>query len=482
VPPPDLLDVAVVGSGPNGLAAALELARAGLRVEVFEARDSLGGGCRTQELTLPGFRHDVCSTIQSMVPLSPFFRGMVTDLEARGARLLTPSVAFAHALDGGRAATVTATVDSTARALGTDRSAYERLMGPLVADATGLVAGVLAPIRRPPSSPVTMARFAAAGLGSAARLSRRFTTEEARALVAGVCAHAMLPLDQALTAAFGIFLTVTAHQGGWPVIEGGSDRLIDALAGALRDEGGLTHTGRPIHHLADLPVARATLFDTSPAMMVDIAGERLPSGYRAQVARFRRGPGVFKLDWALSGPVPWLAEECRRAATVHLGGSFDDVASAEEDVARGRHAARPYCIVVQASVVDATRAPAGQHTLWAYCHVPNGSQVDMTSRIEDQIERFAPGFRDLVLARVSTNAVEAEQHNPNYLGGDIAGGAGTLRQTLFRPTVRWNPYRTGAPGLYLCSASTPPGAGVHGMCGVGAARAVLADLTRRGGA
>ena len=478
--PTPALDAAVVGSGPNGLVAALELARAGLRVEVFEAQESLGGGCRTQELTLPGFRHDVCSTIQSMVPMSPFFRGTVGDLERRGARLLTPAVAFAHALDGGRAAAVKGSVENTARSFGTDAGAYVRLMGPLATNAADLVEGVLAPIRRPPRSPVTMARFAAAGLGSASRLSRRFTTDEVRGLVAGVCAHAMLPLDQALTAAFGIFLTVTAHAGGWPVVEGGSDRLIDALASELVDAGVVLHTGRPIQHLSDLPVARATLFDTSPAMMVQIAGERLPAGYRAQVARFRRGPGVFKVDWALSGPVPWLAEECRRAATVHLGGTFDEVASAEEDVARGRHAQRPYCIVVQASVVDTTRAPAGQHTLWAYCHVPNGSDVDMTSRIEDQIERFAPGFRDLVLARVSTDALETERHNPNYLGGDIAGGAGTLRQTLFRPTVRWNPYRTGAPGLYLCSASTPPGAGVHGMCGVGAARAALADLKRRG--
>lgn len=468
----------MVGSGPNGLAAALELARAGLSVEVFEAQATLGGGCRTAELTLPGFRHDVCSTIQSMVPLSPFFRGLGGELERRGLRLLTPEVAFAHALDDGRAAAVAGSVEGTARTLGADARAYARLMGPLVDDAPALVASVLAPLRQPPRNPVTMARFAAAGLGSAARLARRFTGDEAKGLFAGVCAHAMLPLDQALTAAFGMFLTVTAHDGGWPVVQGGSDRLIDALAGALREAGATLHTDRLIGRLSDLPVARATLFDTSPATMVDIAGDSLSARYRAQVARFRRGPGVFKVDWALSGPVPWSAAQCRRAATVHLGGSFDEVAAAEDDVAHGRHAPRPYCIVVQASVVDPTRAPAGHHTLWAYCHVPNGSQVDMTSRIEDQIERFAPGFKDLVLARVSTNAVEAEHHNPNYLGGDIAGGAGTLRQTVFRPTVRWNPYRTGTPGLYLCSASTPPGAGVHGMCGVGAARTVLRDLRR----
>ncbi len=472
-------DAVVVGSGPNGLAAALVLAHAGLRVEVFEAATSLGGGCRTAELTLPGYRHDVCSTIQSMVPSSPFFREFASVLTSRGVRLLTPEVAFAHALDDGRSAAVTQSVAATATGLGADGPAYARLMEPLVDDATALVASVLAPLRTPPSNPVTMARFARAGLGSAAHLVRRFSSPEAKALLGGVCAHAMLPLEDALTAAFGLFLTVTAHDGGWPVVEGGSDRLIDALAGALIDAGATLHVDRPVRHLADLPVARATLFDTSPVTLVDVAGERLSSRYRAGVARFRRGPGIFKVDWALSGPVPWTSPQCRRAATVHLGGTFDEVASAESDVAHGRHAQRPYCIVVQASVVDATRAPSGHHTLWAYCHVPNGSDEDMTSRIEDQIERFAPGFRDLVLARATTSAVEAEAHNANYLGGDIAGGAGTLRQTLFRPTVRWNPYRTGTPGLYLCSASTPPGAGVHGMCGVGAARTVLGDLRRR---
>ncbi len=472
------LDAAVVGSGPNGLAAALTLARAGHSVEVFEAADTLGGGCRTAELTLPGFRHDVCSTIQSMVPCSPFFRDHVESLAARGVRLLTPEVAFGHALDGARAATVTRSVAETAKGLGRDARAYERLMAPLVADAPALVASVLAPLRTSPRNPFTMARFALAGLGSASRLAKRFDTEEARALLAGVCAHAMLPLEDTLTAAFGLFLTVTAHDGGWPVVEGGSDRLIDAMAAELGELGATMHVGRPVRTLSDLPAARVTLFDTSPQALVEIAGEKANPRYRSQVARFRRGPGVFKVDWALSGPVPWAARELSRAATVHLGGSFAEVAQAESDVALGRHAERPYCIVVQAGVVDATRAPAGRHTLWSYCHVPNGSTVDMTSRIEDQIERFAPGFKDLVLARVTTNAAQEEEHNANYLGGDIAGGAGTLRQTLFRPVARWNPYRTGTPGLYLCSASTPPGAGVHGMCGVFAARTAMGDLKR----
>jgi phytoene dehydrogenase-like protein len=469
--------VAIVGSGPNGLAAALVLARAGLRVEVFEGASRAGGGCRTEELTLPGYRHDVCSTIQSLVSLSPFFADL--DLEGHGVRLRTPEVAFAHPLDDGRAAALVGTVAATAIGLGADGAPYSRLMGPLAAHAEGVVASVLAPLRSMPRSPVTMGRFALAGVPSAAHLVRRFSTDEAKALLAGVSAHAMLPLEAPLSAAFGIFLALSAHAGGWPVIEGGSGVLVDALVKAFNEAGGVVHTERWIREANDLPVARATLFDTSPTTMVDVLAERLPERYRRAVSKFRYGPGVCKVDWALSGPVPWLADACRRTATVHVGGTFEEVAHAEAEVAAGRHAERPYCIVVQSSVVDTSRAPEGHATLWAYCHVPNGSNVDMTARIEAQIERFAPGFRDLVLARSTMTAADEQDHNPNYVGGDINGGAGSLRQTLFRPTMRWNTYRTGASGLYLCSASTPPGGGVHGMCGVGAARAVLEDLRGR---
>jgi phytoene dehydrogenase-like protein len=468
------LDAVVVGSGPNGLAAALTLARAGLSVEVFEGASSPGGGCRTEELTLPGFHHDVCSTIQSMVTLSPFFRAF-EDLSA-AFTLLKPEVALAHPMDDGRAAVVQGTVEETASLLGADATKYRRLFSPLVEHADGLTASVLAPLRSPPRSPLTMARFGLNGLPSATHLARRFSSAEAKALIAGLCSHSMLPLDAPVTAAFGVFLNVTAHVGGWPVVEGGSDRVVDALVAALSDAGVTVQLSRPIRQLGDLPRSRATLFDTSAWGLVDVAGERLSARYKSGVARFRRGPGVFKVDWALSGPVPWSAEPCRRAATVHVGGTFAEVAASEKDVAQGRHSEVPFCIVVQASVADDTRAPSGQQTLWAYCHVPNGSTVDMTERIENQIERFAPGFRDLILARATTSTAEGERHNPNYVGGDITGGAGTLRQTLFRPTVRWNSYRTGTPGLYLCSASTPPGGGVHGMCGYGAARTVLADL------
>lgn len=467
-------DAVVVGSGPNGLAAALVLARAGLRVEVFEAMDSIGGGCRTQELTLPGFHHDVCSTIQSMVSLSPFF--LDVDLEKRGVRLCRPEVAFAHPLDAGRVATVVGDVAQTSATLGSDGAAYSRLMRPFVDASSDLVATVLAPLRSLPRDPLVMGRFAATGIPSATHLVRRFATPEAKALLGGVSAHAMLALEKPVTAAFGIFLTVTAHAGGWPVVEGGSARLVEALASDVVDAGGVVHTGRWIKRWSDLPQARATLFDTSTETLVAVAGDRLPARYRRALARFQHAPGVCKVDWALAGPVPWTAPECHRAATVHVGGTFEEVASAEAEVLAGRHPERPFCIVVQPSVVDASRAPKGQSTLWAYCHVPNGSTTDMTSLIEAQIERFAPGFRDLVLARSTTTAMQGEEHNPNYVGGDINGGAGTLKQTALRPSARWNNYRTGAEGIYLCSASTPPGGGVHGMCGLGAAKAVLADL------
>ncbi len=472
-------DAVVVGTGPNGLAAALTLARAGLSVEMFEGASTPGGGCRTEEITLPGFHHDVCSTIQSMVSLSPFFQAFPDVTNAVTMR--TAQRAFAHPLDNGRAATVTGAVVETAQGLGDDAATYSRLMGPLVDDAQRLAQAVLAPLRSPPSNPLTMARFALNGLPSASHLAKRFSTPEGKALIAGACSHAMLPLSSPVTAAFGLFLTVTAHAGGWPVVEGGSARLVAALVDALAAEGVTIHLEHPVRSLADIPAARATLFDTAAQGMVDIARDRFSPRYKASIERFERGPGVFKVDWALSGPVPWSAEACRSAGTIHVGGTFEEVAASEEDVARGRHCERPYCIVVQASVADATRAPGGQHTLWAYCHVPNGSDVDMTERIEAQIERFAPGFRDLILARVSTSTSEGECHNPNYLGGDITGGAGTLRQTVFRPALRWNEYRTGTPGLYLCSSSAPPGGGVHGMCGWLSARTVLSDLKVRNG-
>jgi phytoene dehydrogenase-like protein len=400
-------------------------------------------------------------------------------------RLLTPAVAFAHPLDGGRAGAVlsstgwSASVDETAASLGPDARAYRRLFAPLARDLDQILPTVLGPLRAPPRYPLATARFGLPGLLPITRLARRFRTEEARGLLAGVAAHSMLPLSTPLTASYGMLLVALAHAYGWPLVEGGSSRVIDALVAELGALGAKVETGRWVRHVTDLPAARAVLLDVSPRHLDDLVEERLSRSYRAALARFRYGPGVCKVDWALSGPVPWEAAVCRQAGTVHLGGTLEEVAAGEAEVAAGRHPERPFCLVAQPGVVDSGRAPAGQHTLWGYCHVPSGSSVDMTERIEAQIERFAPGFRDLVLARATKTATQTERANPNYVGGDITGGMATLRQTLFRPTVRWDNYRTSAPGLYLCSASTPPGGGVHGMCGYGAARSVLADFDRR---
>lgn len=468
------LDAVVVGSGPNGLAAAITLARAGLVVEVYEGADIAGGGCRTAELTLPGYHHDVCSAVHPLLSASPFFHDI--DLAARGVQLRTPRVAFAHPLDGGRAAAVVQSVEETAAGLGVDAAIYRRMLTPLVRDTGQIVPTVLAPMRSIPAHPLALARFGLKGLLPVNLLARRFATEEARAILAGAAAHSMRPLTAPLTGSFALLFTMIAHSVGWPVVKGGSSRIVDALVGELESLGGRVVTGTWVRSLDELPKNRAVLLDLSPNQFLELAADRVPMHYRRALERFRYGPGICKVDWALSGPVPWEAPVCREAGTVHVGGTFDEIAQSELAIAQGRHPDRPYCIVAQPGVVDSTRAPAGHHTLWAYCHVPAGSSQDMTDQIESQIERFAPGFRDRVLKRVTRTAAEMEIYNPNYVGGDINGGAATLRQTIFRPTLSWNPYRTALSGIYLCSASTPPGGGVHGMCGYGAARTVLGDL------
>ncbi|HEV3366960.1 MAG TPA: NAD(P)/FAD-dependent oxidoreductase [Acidimicrobiales bacterium] len=467
------VDVVVVGSGPNGLAAAITLAAAGLSVSVIEGADIPGGGCRTDALTLPGFRHDVCSAVHPLVLASPFFRQPAFD----GLRhsLRQPAVPFAHPLDGGRAGAVLRSQDDTAASLGRDGAAYRRLMGPLVARSREIADQVLAPLRSVPAHPVALARFGLPGLLPARRLARRFETDEVRALLAGVSAHSTALLTAPLTGAFGLLLTMTAHSVGWPVVAGGSSTIADALVGELRRLGGTIATGHWVGSLSELPPSTAVVLDTAPKGLVALAGADLPARYGRALHRFRYGPGVCKVDWALSGPVPWSAEVCRRAGTLHLGGTFDEVAASEADVHAGRHPGRPYCIVVQPGVADPGRAPGDQQTLWGYCHVPSGSTVDMAAAVEAQIERFAPGFPDLILARSTRTAAQEEEHNPNYVGGDIGGGAVSLGQTIARPTLRWNPYRTPLKGVYLGSASTPPGGGVHGMCGVYAARTVLHD-------
>ena len=470
-------DAVVVGSGPNGLAAAVTLARAGMTVEVYEGAGTPGGGCRTAELTLPDFRHDVCSSVHPLLATSPFFRSV--DLAARSVELVSAPIAFAHPLGGGACAVVES-VDRTADGLGVDGSAYRLLFGPLVRDSASIVPTVLAPLRSLPRHPVAMARFARAGVLPLRRLADRFATREARAVLAGAAAHSGLPLDAPLTGAYAILLVMLAHDVGWPVVRGGSAAIVDALVAELESLGSRIVTGRWIRSLADLPAVEVTLLDVSPHALAEIGGARMPARERRALDRVRHGPGVCKVDWALSGPVPWAAQACRETPTVHVGGTLEEIATSESEVAGGRHAERPFCIVVQPGVVDRSRAPGGQQTLWAYCHVPSGSGVDMAARMEAQIERFAPGFRDLVIARRTTTAASSAHHNPNRVGGDITGGAATLRQTVCRPTARWNPYATGIDGVYLCSASTPPGGGVHGMCGFLAATAALADVRRTG--
>jgi phytoene dehydrogenase-like protein len=461
----------VVGSGPNGLAAAIALARAGRRVTVLEGQDSIGGGCRSAELTLAGYVHDTCSTVHSLALASPFLGSL--PLERHGLELAHPEAPLAHPLDDGSAVMLERSVDLTARGLGPDERAYRRLFGPLVCDSDALFRQLLGPLR-PPRHPLAMARFGLSGIRSAHALAcSRFEGERARALLAGCCAHSMLSLRTPTSAAFGIVLAMGAHAVGWPVARGGSQRLTDALVAELRAAGGTVETGRRVESLDEVPRGVPVLLDLTPRQVLRIAGTRLPSGYRQRLSRYRYGPGIFKLDWALDGPIPWRAPEAARAGTVHLGGTLDEIAASEDAAVSGRHHERPFVLLVQPSVFDPTRAPEGKHTAWAYCHVPNGSTKDMTDAIEAQVERFAPGFRDLIAARSAMDSAEVERRNPNYVGGDINGGSQDLRQLFTRPVARPVPYSTPVPGLFICSSSTPPGGGVHGMCGYWAARAAL---------
>jgi len=468
------LDAVVVGSGPNGLPAAVTMAAAGLRVQVIEGASTIGGGCRTEELTLPGFWHDVCSAAHPLAVASPFFQRF--DLAARGVALARPEVEFAHPLDGGRAAIVSRSVAETASRLGADARAYQRLLGPMTDHMDEICQAILAPLRRPPAHLLVLAGYGRRAVLPAATVARRWRTQEARAIMAGAAAHAMMPLTAVPTAGIGLMLTGLAHAVGWPVVAGGSARITDAMADALIAAGGSIQTGRWVRSLSELPSASTVLLDVSPRALALLAGDRLPVRYRAALRRFRYGPGVCKVDFALSGPVPWTNRDCRRAGTLHLGGPFEQVAAAEAEVAAGKHPQDPYVLVVQPGVADPSRAPVGRQTLWTYCHVPSGSDVDMTGRIEAQIERFAPGFRDLVLARAVRTAAAEEARNPNYVGGDIGVGLQTLRQTVLRPVARWNPYRTPIRGLYLCSSATPPVPGVHGRCGELAALTALRDM------
>jgi len=469
--PEDASDAVVVGSGPNGLAAAIVLAQAGRRVKLIEGAETVGGGCRSEELTLPGFVHDVCSTVHSLALASPFLSSL--PLADHGLELVHPDAPLAHPLDDGSAVVMERSVAETAQGLGADAQAYRRLFDPFVRNAEKLIHDILGPLR-PPRHPLVLARFGTSAIRSATGLARsRFEGERARALLAGCCAHSMLSLRTPASAAFGIVLALGAHRVGWPVARGGSQRLADALASHLRSLDGEIETGKWVESLDELAGAGTTLLDVTPRQLLRLAGHRLPDRYTARLARYRYGPGVFKLDWALDGPIPWSAPEVSRAGTVHVGGGLDEIAASEEAASKGEHTERPFVLLVQPSLFDPTRAPAGKHTAWAYCHVPNGSSRDMTGAIEAQVERFAPGFKDLIAARSAMGPGEVERRNPNYVGGDINGGVQDLRQLFTRPVARPVPYSTPVDGLYICSSSTPPGGGVHGMCGYFAARSAL---------
>ena len=465
-------DAVVVGAGPNGLSAAITLAAAGRSVLVIEAADTVGGGTRSAELTRPGFIHDVCSAVHPLGIGSPFLSSL--PLDRHGLRWLQPEVPLAHPLDGGRCGVLQRSVEDTAAGLGADGDAYRRWVGALADRWDELAPMLTGPLVRIPRHPFVLARFGLPALAPAATFAGRvFDTDEGRALFAGCAAHAFLPLDHLLTTSFGFVLLAAGNAVGWPVAAGGSQAIADALAAHLKELGGEIRTGETVTAVSQLPASRAVLFDLVPRLVASVAGDELPERFRSRLLEYRHGPGAFKVDYALSEPVPWTHEAARRAGTVHVGGSAEEVAASEASAAAGHAAERPYVLVAQQSLIDPSRAPAGQHTLWAYCHVPSGSTVDMTERLEAQIERFAPGFRDTVLARHVADPAWFEAHNPNFVGGDIAGGSHGGLQLVFRPTPQLHAYRTPNPRLFLCSASTPPGAGVHGMCGHHAARAAL---------
>jgi phytoene dehydrogenase-like protein len=468
-------DAVVVGSGPNGLAAAVTLARAKLSVLVLEANDTIGGAARSAELTLPGFIHDIGSAVHPLAVGSPFFRGF--PLQDYGLEWIHPEIPLAHPLGQADAVSLWRSLTETADAIGADGAAYTRLMSPLVENWWALAGEFLQPMIHLPRNPLALAHFGLRAIQPAQWLARRFSTEPARALFAGLAAHSFLPLSALASAAFGLVLGAAGHAVGWPFPRGGAQRISSALAGYLQSLGGTIETGRRIATLAELPHSHALLLDITPRAFLAMAGDSLPHRYRRKLERFRYGPGVFKIDYALSDPIPWLADECRRAGTVHVGGTSAEIAASEYTVAR-RHAAapQPFVLLAQPTVSDSSRAPAGKHVAWAYCHVPSGSTTDLTGAIEDQIERFAPGFRDCILARHITNSADLERRNANLIGGAVNGGSLDLWQLIARPVLSRQPYRTPLPGVYLCSASTPPGGGVHGMCGYRAARLVLREI------
>jgi phytoene dehydrogenase-like protein len=466
-------DVVVVGSGPNGLAAAILLQQNGLSVLLIEGKDTIGGGLRSAELTLPGYLHDICSAIHPLAAASPFFETL--PLSSYGLEYIYPQIAAAHPFDNGTAAVLKQSVKETAALLGADRQAYHDLLQPVVTDWPLIATDVLGPLHFP-KHPLAMARFGLTALRSAVSVAARFKTEEAKGMFAGMAAHSMQPLTNLSSAAIALVLMVTGHLKGWPVPKGGSQKIAGALASYFISLGGKIETNTYIQSLSQLPSAHAVLFDVTPKQLLQIAGHRFSTIYKWQLQRYRYGMGVFKVDWALDGPISFTANECMQAGTLHIGNSLYEIATAEQLTWDGGHPEKPFVLLAQQSIFDPSRAPEGKHTAWAYCHVPNGSTVDMTEAIEKQVERFAPGFRELILAKHVMNTAQVEEYNPNYIGGDINGGVIDLGQLFTRPTLRWSPYRTSAKGMYICSSSTPPGGGVHGMCGYHAAKRALKDV------
>jgi phytoene dehydrogenase-like protein len=463
-------DAVIIGSGPNGLAAAIRLALEGLSVKVVEAADTIGGGMRSSELMEPGVHHDICSAIHPMGVSSPFFKKL--PLNQYGLRWIHPEYAAAHPLDDEPAAILTDDFFETAFLHNEDEETYKKLIAPLLEDWDGLARDFLAPLRLP-DHPLRLASFGLKALQPASLFRRRFKTRRARALFGGMAAHSLLPLNSWSTSALGLVFYAAAHRGGWPLAKGGSQSIADALAGYLKSLGGEIETGTKVTHLSQLPSSKTVLFDITPKQILSIASDYLPGAYKNQLKKFRYGNGVFKLDYILKEPVPWKDPACAKAGTVHLGGNFEEIASSEKLMDEGGHPENPFVLVAQQSLFDDTRTPDDRHTLWAYCHVPNGSRKDMTQAIENQLERFAPGFRDVVEQRHSMNTHDFQTYNANYIGGDINGGRQDLSQLFSRPVSFWNPYSIPSDGLYICSSSTPPGGGVHGMCGYHAATSVL---------
>jgi phytoene dehydrogenase-like protein len=466
-------DAIVVGSGPNGLAAGIRLQQAGLSVLIVEGSSTIGGGLRSKELTLPGFVHDVCSAIHPMAAASPFMSTL--PLQEHGLEFIYPDIAAAHPFDNGTAAVLKKSLEETAALLGDDKEAYLHLMESVVRDWPKLAPDVLGPLPIP-KFPIAMAGFGVKALTSATFLAKGFSTPEAKGLWAGMAAHSIQPLSNLATSAIGLVLMAVGHLRGWPVPKGGSQQIANAMASYFVSLGGKIETGNYVKTLKQLPSAKAVLLDVTPKQLLEMAGYRFSSVYKWQLNRYRYGMGVFKIDWALDGPIPFTAPECRNAGTVHLGNTLEEIAAGEQQSANGQHPDKPFVLLAQQSLFDSSRAPAGKHTAWAYCHVPNGSQLDRTEAIENQIERFAPGFRDLIIGRSVMNTAQVEAYNPNYIGGDINGGIIDLKQLYTRPTISLSPYRTSAKGLYICSSSTPPGGGVHGMCGYHAANRALKDV------